>query len=71
MRDENAVLTISTLVDGHYGISDVCLGVPTVVGKEGVRQVLDIPLSDKELSALRQSASTLRYEIDQCMNSYV
>ena len=67
LRDENSVLTVSTLVDGHFGLSDVCLGVPSVVGAEGVRKVLDISLSDAELTRLRESARTLRHEIEQSM----
>lgn len=67
LRNENSVLTVSTLVDGHYGLSDLYLGVPAVVGADGVRQVLDISLSEPELMRLRESARTLRHEIEQAM----
>ena len=69
VRDENSVLTVSTMLSGHYGIDGVCLGVPAVVGKDGVRQVLDISLSNEELQALRNSAQTLRHEIDMALST--
>jgi L-lactate dehydrogenase len=40
LRDQNTVLTVSSLIDGHYAISDVCLSVPTVVNRRGVECVL-------------------------------
>ena len=67
MRDEKSVLPVSAYLDGHYGLYDVCLGVPAIVGAKGICRVLDIPLSAKELSALRRSADTLKQEISQTM----
>lgn len=64
LRDEASVLTVSTLVDGHYGIGNVCLSLPAVVGREGVRRVLPIPLSDDEVARLRTSADAIRSTID-------
>lgn len=60
VRDEHSVLPVSTLLQGQYGISDVFLSVPSVVGTTGVEHVLELPLSDGELRALRQSAEVLR-----------
>lgn len=59
-RDEHSVLPVSALVDGHYGMKDVCMGIPCVVGREGIEQILDIPLSDTEREYLQQSAATLK-----------
>ncbi len=63
VKDENSILSVSTLVTGHYGLEDICLGVPAVVGSGGVKHVLDIPLSNEEYSRLRLSADTLRSTI--------
>ncbi len=60
VRDEHSVLTVSSLSNGHYGIDDICLGLPAVVGKDGVEKLLDIPLSPEEQSALENSASEMR-----------
>ncbi len=59
-RDEHSVLTVSSLVNGHYGLHDVCLGLPSVVGKQGVQEILDIPMSGDEMQKLRHSANTLK-----------
>jgi len=60
LRDENAVMTVSTLVDGYYGIRDVCLSLPTVVCRQGIREVIPLKMTDAEVEALRHSAETLR-----------
>ena len=59
-RDEHAVLPVSSALHGQYGIEDVHLSVPAVVGKDGVETVLEMPLDDNELAALRQSAEALK-----------
>lgn len=58
-RNEHSVLTVSSLANGHYGIDDVCIGIPCIVGENGVEKVLDIPLSSSEQEYLKQSVSTL------------
>lgn len=60
VRDEHSVLTVSSLSNGHYGIDDICLGLPAVVGRDGVEKLLDIPLSPEEQSALENSAAEMR-----------
>jgi len=60
LRDENAVMTVSTLVDGYYGIRQVCLSLPAVVCREGIREVIPLKMTDAEVGALRHSAETLR-----------
>ncbi len=65
VRDEHSVLPVSSMVDGHYGISDLCLGLPCVLGRNGVENVLDIPLSEAETEKLRNSAEKMRNLLDQ------
>ncbi len=60
LGSQNAVLPVSTVLDGQYGISDVALSVPSVVGRGGVREVLEINLSAQELRRLQHSAQTLK-----------
>jgi len=64
LRDENAVLTVSTLLDDHYGIRDVCLSLPAIICREGIREVIPLKLTDQEAEALRRSAETLRKVLD-------
>ncbi len=60
IRDENAVLTISSFLQDYYGVSDICLSVPTIVNRNGVREVLKLPLEEEEIKQFQNSASTLR-----------
>jgi L-lactate dehydrogenase len=60
LRNEAAVLNVSTLLDDYYGISDVYLGVPCVVDRSGVREVLQLNINEKEQELLRKSADKLK-----------
>lgn len=60
LRDENSVLTVSTLLDGYYGISDVCLSVPVILNGSGVSRTLEIVLDESEMGKLRASADVLK-----------
>ena len=60
IRDENAILTVSSLLQDYYGVDDICLSVPTIVNRDGVREVLKLPLADGEIMKLQSSASTLK-----------
>lgn len=53
-------LTVSTMLHGEYGIDDVCLSLLNVVGSKGAHNKLLLPLSDKEVLALRKSANCLK-----------
>ncbi|MGE0874870.1 MAG: L-lactate dehydrogenase [Burkholderiales bacterium] len=64
VRHEASVLTVSTLIDGHYGIRDVCLSLPAIVDRSGIRRVLPVPLSDDERERLRASANAVRAVIE-------
>jgi L-lactate dehydrogenase len=57
LRDENGVLPVSSLLDGFHGISDVCLSLPSLVNKDGVAGMLDVPLSAREVELLKASAA--------------
>lgn len=60
LRDEHTVLAVSTLIDGHYGLKDVYLSSPCVIGAAGVERVLELPLEKEESQALHLSATVLQ-----------
>ena len=60
LRDENTILPVSTLITDFYGISDVCISIPSIVNIHGVEQYVDIDLSVEELGLFRHSANTLK-----------
>ena len=57
---ENAILTVSSYLNGEYGIHDICLSVPTILNSGGIEKVLTVPFSGNEIKALRHSADTLK-----------
>lgn len=60
LRDQNTILTVSTLMTGQFGMNDVCLSLPSVVDHGGVEGVLLPDLSPGELIALQRSAAILQ-----------
>jgi len=60
LDDEHRIQPVSSLLEGYYGISDVCLSVPSVVGAHGVGERLLAPMSLDEIAALRASADAVR-----------
>jgi len=65
MRDEHAVLPISVVVDGQYGLKGLALSLPSIVGRCGLEEILEIPLSSSEEAALQASARQMREVIEQ------
>lgn len=65
--DSKRILPVSSLVSGTYGIRDVCLSVPTVVGRGGAEQQLEIELWPKEVSAIQHSGQVLRDTINEVL----
>ena len=64
VRDEHSVLPVSNLLQGQYGIDGLCMSIPAGVGRNGVEDTLESPLSPAEREALRDSAATLRGVVD-------
>jgi L-lactate dehydrogenase len=60
LLDKKALLPVSSLVQGAYEIRQICLSVPSIVGRRGVEQQVEIKLWPKEVQALQQSARALR-----------
>ena len=65
IRDEREILSVTSLLDGEYGIKDVCLSIPSIVGAEGILGKLPIPLSHEEERSLRNSANVIKAVIDE------
>jgi L-lactate dehydrogenase len=60
LRDEHAVLTVSTLAPETLNLGSVCLSLPAVIGRDGIFSVLPVRMSDEESRALRKSADILQ-----------
>ena len=60
VRDEKSILPISSIQNNNYGIDDVAISMPAIVGKNGVESLVPIKLNEKEIEALQASANTLK-----------
>jgi len=60
LRDENQIITVSTLLDGEYGEHDVYCGVPVIIGKEGVIEVGEYRLTPSEKEKFHESCELIR-----------
>ena len=60
LRDSGALMPACAWVTGQYGIDGVYLGVPARLGRDGVREIVELPLHDAELAALRDAAEAVR-----------
>ncbi|QDX91915.1 L-lactate dehydrogenase [Brevibacterium sp. JNUCC-42] len=60
LYNQNSILTISTLLQGEFGLQDTYLGVPAVVNRSGVREVVEITLNEEEQAKLKHSADVLQ-----------
>ena len=66
IRDEKSILPISSMMHGEFGIDDVVLSMPSIVGANGIETKVPISLSDEEKVNLKKSADTLRSILDDC-----
>jgi len=65
IRDEKSILTVSTLLDNYYGVSDAYLSVPTLLGRNGIEKVLNIHLSKVEERKFIESDNLMKEYIDR------
>jgi malate dehydrogenase len=54
--DQKKMFPCSILLDGEYGLSDLCIGVPVILGKNGIEEIVEIQLSEAEKTKMRESA---------------
>lgn len=64
LDDEKSVLTVSTLINDRYGVNDVCLSLPCVVGGHGIEREVNPPLLDEEIKKIQASANALKEVIN-------
>ncbi len=60
LRDRNRVMSVSTYLQGEYGLSNVSIGVPCVLGKNGVERILELKLDSEAKQAFEESASIIK-----------
>lgn len=60
LHDQKRIIPCSVMLDGEYGQSDICIGVPTIIGKNGWEKIMDLNLNEKESASFQNSASAVR-----------
>ena len=60
IRDEHSLLTVSGYCSGAYEIEDVCIGLPMILGRDGIENIVEIPLNQLEKDNLHESADALK-----------
>ena len=60
VKDQNKVISCGVMVNGEYGQDDLVIGVPVLLGKGGWKQIIDLPLSEKEQELFKASADATR-----------
>jgi len=60
LNDQKKMIACSVFVEGEYGQNDICIGVPCIIGKNGVEEILDIHLNEQEKALFAKSADAVR-----------
>ena len=60
LNDQKKMIACSVFVEGEYGQDDICIGVPCIIGKNGVEEILDIKLNEQEKALFAKSADAVR-----------
>lgn len=60
IRNEHSIFPVSVYMEGLYGLKDLCISIPTVVGQNGAEKILDIPLDNEEMEKLIKSTKELK-----------
>jgi len=63
VRDQKKVIPVATALDGEYGFSNIIMGVPAVIGKNGVEKIIELELNDAEKADLQKSADSVKNAI--------
>lgn len=60
LNDQRKMIACSVFLEGEYGLNDICIGVPCIIGKNGIEEIVDIRLNDAEKALMAKSAEAVR-----------
>jgi malate dehydrogenase len=66
LGDRKRVLPCAAYLDGHYGVRDLYVGVPVVIGEKGVERIVEIQLDKDERAMFEKSVNAVRGLVDAC-----
>ena len=59
LNNKKKVIPCSVYLDGQYGLRDICIGVPSIIGKNGIEEIIDLDLNPSEKTKLQESAKVI------------
>lgn len=68
--DEKSVLTVSSMFRGEYDINGVYAGIPSIIGRDGVREIVTLDITDKEEKKLKESCELLKMQAKASKSDY-
>ncbi|MEC3883109.1 L-lactate dehydrogenase [Halobacillus sp. HZG1] len=71
LHNENAVLTVSGYLQGQYGMDDLYIGVPAIVNRKGIQEIIELDLDQDEMKKFHASASLLKEAMEPVVHNYV
>jgi malate dehydrogenase len=63
VKNKRSVIPVSTLLEGEYGCDDVCIGVPAIVGSEGVKKIIELKLDSSEQEIFNKGINSVKEAI--------
>jgi len=60
LKDKKRLLPCAAMLSGQYGVNDMYVGVPVIIGSEGVERIVELPLTDKETEMFNQSVDAVK-----------
>ncbi|MBY7145049.1 L-lactate dehydrogenase [Virgibacillus sp. NKC19-3] len=61
LKNEYTVLTTSNYLHGEYGVNDVCIGVPAIINRTGIQEIIEVPMNEEEQQKFTHSVQTLKH----------
>jgi len=65
LGDQKSILPVSVYLEDYKGIKEICLGIPSIIGRNGIEEIIDLPLSAEEETLLRKSSEQLKAFVEQ------
>jgi len=67
VKDKKDMLPVSAYLQGEYGVKDVCIGVPAIIGRNGIEKIIELDLNEEEKARFGASVNTIRKAIDEIL----
>jgi malate dehydrogenase len=65
LKDKRRLIPSCVYLDGEYGLKDICFGVPTILGANGIEKIIELKLNAEEQAALKKSAESVKATLNE------